>query len=116
MGIICVKGIRTYSYHGCLAEEAVIGANYVVDVKIKSDFTKSVKTDELADTVDYCLVHEIVKREMSVRSKLIEHVAQRIATALKKEIRAIEKVRVRVTKIAAPLNGDVDSVSVTTEC
>ena len=112
-GIINIKNIRLYAYHGCLKEESIIGSNYIVDVKIYTDFSLAAKKDELSRTVDYCQVFEIVKREMKIRSKLIEHAADRIANALKKEIPKIEKVIVRLTKIAPPVNGDLGSVSVT---
>ncbi len=112
MGIITLHNIRTYSYHGCLEEEAVIGGNYSVDVKIKTDFRKAEASDKLNDTIDYCQVYDIVKREMMIRSKLIEHVGRRIVVALKNEIKSIQNVKVRIKKIAPPMNGDVEAVSV----
>jgi dihydroneopterin aldolase len=60
MGTIKLKNIRTYSFHGCLAEEAKIGSDYRVDLEIKSDLRKSSVTDELNDTVDYVLLNKIV--------------------------------------------------------
>ena len=57
MGIIKLTNIRTYSYHGCLAEEAAIGADYRVDLEIKTDVRKSSMTDELEDTVDYVFLN-----------------------------------------------------------
>ncbi len=111
-GVIIVRNIRLYAYHGCLDEEAIIGGNYIVDVKIYTDYSAAARTDDLSKTVNYCEVFEIVKREMGIRSRLIEHAAGRIARALKKEIRGIEKVSLRLTKISPPLNGNVGSVSV----
>ena len=35
MGLIKVEGIKTYSYHGHLPEEAVLGGNFIVNVKTK---------------------------------------------------------------------------------
>ena len=55
--IIEITGIKLYSYHGCLKEEAIIGGNYIVDVFIKTDFTKASKTDNLDQTIDYVLVN-----------------------------------------------------------
>ena len=112
MGTINVNCIKLYAFHGCLEEEAIIGGNYIVDVKIETDFSVAEKTDELSKTVDYVEVFRIVKEQMAIRSKLIEHVAGRIADALTKQIPAIEKSEVTVTKINPPLNGDVSSVSV----
>jgi dihydroneopterin aldolase len=111
-GIITINNIRLYAFHGCLEEEAIIGGNYIVDVKIYTDFSVAAKNDDLSGTVDYCEVFEIVKREMKIRSRLIEHAAHRISLALKKEIRGIDKVKIRLTKIAPPVNGNVGSVSV----
>jgi len=107
---IFLKNIRSYAYHGCLAEEARIGGNYRVDVRLDFDSGKSERTDDLKDTVDYCQVYDIVQREMDIRSKLIEHVGARIADALLKEIALLDATTVRVTKIAPPMNGDVQEV------
>ena len=111
-GIISVNDIHLFAYHGCLPEEATIGGNYIVDLKIFTDYSNASMNDDLTETVDYCTVYEIVKREMAIRSKLIEHAARRIAEALKKEINRIDKVEVVLTKIAPPVNGAVGSVSV----
>ena len=38
---ITIEGIKLYAYHGCLDEEAKIGANYIVDVYMVTDFTEA---------------------------------------------------------------------------
>ena len=113
--IIHLNSIRFYAYHGCLPEETKIGGNYSVDVTIETDFSEAAKTDNLNLTVDYCDVFEIVKKEMAIPSKLIEHVGRRIALSLLNSIPLIDAVKVCVTKIAPPMNGDVESVSITIE-
>jgi dihydroneopterin aldolase len=113
VGTIHVKGIKLYAFHGCLEEEAVIGGNYIVDVKIETDFSRAQVTDELSKTVDYVDVYAIVKEQMSVRCRLIEHAAALIAGGLIKQLPAIERTEVTVTKINPPMNGDVAEVSVT---
>ena len=45
MGIIKVKNIKLYAFHGCLDEEAAIGSPYRIDVSVKADLKKSAKTD-----------------------------------------------------------------------
>jgi len=113
MGVINVNGIKLYAFHGCLEEESVIGANYVVDVRIETNFSEAQQTDDLSKTVDYVVVYNIVKSEMAIRSKLLEHVAGRIADALIRQISEIAKADVTVTKLNPPMNGDVKEVSVT---
>jgi len=115
MGKISVSGIRLYAYHGCLPEEGTVGGEYLVDVLIDTDFSKAAASDELVDTVDYCVVYDCVKTEMAIRSKLVEHVAQRIIFSLRKKYPAVKTFSVTVKKIVPPINGIVDFVSVTVE-
>ena len=112
MGIINVNGIKIYAFHGCLEEEAIIGGQYVVDVKIETDFSEAEISDDLTKTVYYVTVYNIVKAQMSIRSTLNEHAAGNIARALIKQIPAIQHVEVKVTKINPPMNGEVKEVSV----
>ena len=110
--VIAVRDINLYAFHGCLEEEGRIGGNYTVHVALNVDISGVLQNDELSSTADYCLVYEIVKREMAIRSKLIEHVAMRILDALIKEIRGVEQAEVEVIKHCPPVGGDVGKVSV----
>lgn len=110
-----VNGIKLYAFHGCLNEEGKVGGHYRVDVKITTDFTQAANTDDLSKTVDYVIVNRIVEEEMLIRSKLIEHVGQRIVNRLKSEIQQIEHLVVKIIKIAPPINGDVDNVAIIIE-
>lgn len=109
---INIEGIKLYGYHGCLDEEAKIGGNYVVDVYMITDFSKAAKTDDLSHTIDYCAIYEISKKEMAVRSKLIEQVCERIYEAIMTNFKTIKHLHVKVTKLLPPINGDVEKVSV----
>ncbi len=115
MGTIKLQNIRTFSYHGCLTEEAKIGSDYRVDLEIKSDLRKSAQTDELADTVDYVVLNRIVVEEMAIRSKLLEHVAQRIIQRVFNEIPAVSRILLAVSKLNPPIGGDVEAVTIEME-
>ena len=109
---ILVEGIKLYAYHGCLEEEAVIGGEYIVEIVLETDFTEAAQTDNLSKTIDYVTIYTIVRTQMEIRSKLIEHVAQRILDAIQKEFPALKKTEVKVTKLNPPMNGHVERVSV----
>ena len=115
MGIIKLKNIRTFSYHGCLVEEGKIGSDYSVDLEIKTDMRKSMETDELEDTVDYVHLNKIVEEEMAIRSKLLEHVAHRIVQRVFKGIASVSRIIVSVSKINPPIGGDVEAVTIQIE-
>ena len=110
-----VNGIKIYAFHGCLEEEAKIGGNYLVDVMLNTNFFNAAENDDLTQTINYVDINKIVCEEMSIRSKLIEHVGQRIIKRIKKEIKNITYLRIKVTKICPPINGDVDSVAIIIE-
>ncbi|MFN5182200.1 MAG: dihydroneopterin aldolase [Bacteroidota bacterium] len=112
MSKINIEGIRLYAYHGCLDEESRIGQEYRVDVFFDFDFEKAAISDKLNETIDYCIVYEIVKAQMQVRSKLIEHVAKRIKDELIRNFPQSKEIRVKVTKFNPPINGYVEQVSV----
>jgi dihydroneopterin aldolase len=110
--VIEVNGIQCYAFHGCMPEEKKTGGKYLVDVIAHFNFEKAADTDNLSDTIDYCVIYNIVQKEMQIPTKLIETVAKRIAVGCKKEYPKIEKIIVKVTKLSPPINGLVENVSV----
>lgn len=112
MGKIRLKDIRLFAYHGCLEEEGIIGSDYLVNLTIHADLNKASRTDLLKDTVDYVNLKNIVKREMDIRSKLLEHVAQRIIDTILEELPDVLKIKVSIAKKNPPIGGDVSEVRV----
>lgn len=115
MGTIKLQNIRTFSFHGCLKEEALIGSDYRVDLEVKTDLRKSSLSDELKDTVDYVLLNRIVVEEMAIRSNLLEHVVERILFRIFKEVPAISRILLAVSKLNPPIGGDVEAVTIEIE-
>lgn len=113
--LVIVKGIQVYAYHGCNDEEAVLGSKYVVDVEIETNFEIAAETDDLTKTIDYVTVREIVAEEMSVRSKLIEHVGNRIIKRIKTSFNDVFNAKVTVHKVNPPIGGVVEEVAVILE-
>ena len=115
MGRIYLKNIRLYAFHGCMYEEEKIGSDYVVNLVIDANLNLSSQSDNLKDTVDYVSLHAIVKEEMSIRSKLLEKVADRILKRIFKDHRQVILAKVKVAKINPPIGGNVDEVAVERE-
>jgi len=113
--IIEVTGIELYAYHGCMEEESVLGGKYIVDVELTTDFSKSAETDELIDTIDYVQIRNIIVAEMAIRSKLIEHVGNRIVKQFKANFAALISAKVKVRKLNPPIQGTVKEVAIIIE-
>ena len=107
-----VENLKIFANHGCMAEESIIGSYYVVNISAVCTLSKTVFDDEISATVNYVDLASIAKREMSVRSKLLEIVVKRIITSCFKEIPLLEEISVCVSKLNPPINADVESVSV----
>ena len=79
---ILIEGMEFFAYHGFYPEENRIGCKYSVDLRLTLPLDEPGATDNLAHTVNYEEVYTLVRKEMEIQSKLIEHVAQRIISAL----------------------------------
>lgn len=115
MSYIDIENMEFYAYHGCFAEERAIGTRFRVNLRIEVDTTQAQQSDCINDTVNYLSVYQLVKRQMSIPSKLLEHVAERIASNLLSEFSPIQHVWVKVTKCHPPLGGQMEGVSLTIE-
>ena len=107
-----VENLKIFANHGCMVEESIIGSDYVVNISAVCTLPKTAFDDEIGATVNYVDLASIAKREMGVRSKLLEVVVKRIITSCFKEIPLLEEISVCVSKLNPPINADVESVSV----
>ena len=113
MSLITIKGMEFFAYHGCFKEEQIIGTKFFVDLYIEANTSEAEETDKLSKTINYQTVYLLVKKEMEIKSKLLEHVGRRILKAVKKEFPNINSVKVKISKMNPPLGGKINSVSLT---
>jgi len=113
MTTIALNGMEFHAYHGCFKEEQIIGNNFIVDLYLVTDTSKAEISDELRDTVDYSRIYNLVKTEMEITSKLLEHVARRILNVILKAYPQATFAQLRVSKMNPPVGGKVESVAVT---
>lgn len=113
MDSIHINGIRCYSYHGCIEEEAKSGGYFLVDIEVQGNWRKASASDQLDDAIDYVTLSTIAIEEMSKRAALVETVAYRIADRIQERYSAAEGVQVSITKERAPIEKDVASITVT---
>ena len=107
-----LRKMTFYAYHGVSPQETQVGNTFVVDLLLTASLEKAVYSDDLNDTINYAEVYEMVRNEMRVPSKLLEHVAGRILTALKRRFPQLSEVEVVVSKMNPPFGGDVQSASI----
>ena len=113
---ILLKEIRCYAYHGVAPQENLIGNEYIIDLKLKVDISKAEQTDEVADTVNYAEVHQVIMAVMAVPSKLLEHVGGRIIEKLFQQFPALEEIELHLSKRNPPMGADVESAGIELHC
>ena len=110
---VVLENLRFHAYHGVLPQERLTGNDYLVDVRIKYDFSKALESDDVEDTINYAEVFGIVSREMGVPSKLIEYVAGRIARGIFSRYPSVEEVFLKILKQNPPMGADCKGAGVT---
>ena len=111
-GTVKVENLKIFAYHGCMAEEEVIGSDYIVNIKADCILSKKAFADDITETVNYVDLARIAEREMAVRSNLLESVAKRITSSCMKEVPLINDIFVSISKVCPPINADVETVTV----
>ena len=88
----------------------MIGGEYLVNAIVEIDTSRAEQNDLLESTVDYVSVYNVLKKEMSVPSKLLEVVLERIIEGIKKIDDNIDSIDVSIKKLKPTIGGNVDSV------
>jgi dihydroneopterin aldolase len=112
MSTISLNNMMFYSHHGCFEAERVVGTRFCVHLSFDVDTVKAEHSDDIADTVSYFDVYQIVKTEMQIPSNLLEHVARRIIDAIQQHVPKVSNICVSVEKLNPPLGGEIGSASV----
>jgi dihydroneopterin aldolase len=109
---IRMEGMKFYAFHGVLPQENLVGTNYYIDLRLKTDFSRAAETDELEGTVNYADIHSAVKEEMQITSQLLEHVCQRIALRIFHDFPTIETIDISLFKENPPMGACAQRVGV----
>lgn len=111
---IDLKGCAFFAYHGVLPEEERLGQRFLIDVRLTVEDRGALAEDRLDESVHYGEAFgEIEKVVTQTRRRLIETLANDIATALCARWPTIRHAVVTVHKPSAPIAGILDDVAVT---
>ncbi|KQO78345.1 dihydroneopterin aldolase [Methylobacterium sp. Leaf88] len=110
---ILVDRIAVFAFHGLLPEEARLGQRFYVSLDVRLDLGAAGRSDDVARTVSYADLTEIVTRIATQRRfALIEALAEAIAGEILDRHPPITEIRVRVDKPSAPVPAVIDGVAI----
>lgn len=111
--MVRLNNMEFYAYHGCLERERRDGNRFRVDFAYDYDMRKAAQSDDLREAIDYGVIYELIRGEMERPANLLEHLASRILNTVTSHFPRIERAEVTVTKYNPPLEGKIESTSVT---
>jgi len=102
-----------YGYHGVFPEENKLGQVFIVDLIVELDLKNAGQTDDLNHTINYAQLYEVCQKIVEGRSyKLIEAVAEKIASEVLQSFSSVSSCTVKVIKPNPPIKGHYESVAV----
>jgi dihydroneopterin aldolase len=109
---ICLHEVRFYAFHGVMPQERSVGGEFLVSVKVGYPLEKAMSSDDVADTLNYAALYELVKKEMMQPSSLLEHVMGRIVEAIEKVFPEVTSGEVKIKKVNPPMGSDSNGAEV----
>ena len=111
-GYIRLKGVRIHAFHGVMPQERMVGADFIIVLRVGYPLETATASDDVSDTLDYAQLYQLLRREMAIPSSLLEHVAGRIATAIEKTFPQVTSIDLELTKLNPPMGADCKGASV----
>ena len=109
---IHLRKVRFHAFHGVMPQEQLVGADFLLDLRVGYPLGQAMQSDEVGDTLDYASLYAMVAREMQQPSKLLEHVAGRIAEAISKAFPQVTSIDLELTKLNPPMGADGEGAGV----
>lgn len=103
---IYLRDMRFHAYHGVMEQERMVGADFVVSLRVGYDLAKAMRSDDVADTLNYADLYDIVLKEMGTPSRLLEHLAGRIVDAVSAKWLGVNSIDLEITKVNPPFGSD----------
>ncbi|NKE10342.1 dihydroneopterin aldolase [Kocuria subflava] len=111
---ITLTGVSGYGFHGVLDGEKSVGQQFSVDAVLTVDLRAAGATDNLAHTVHYGEVAELIHAQITGEPvELIETLADRTARLVLERYPLVQRVELTVNKPQAPITVPFANVAVT---
>jgi len=115
MARISLLGMEFHAFHGVYPEEKLIGGTFVLDVTIDADIEDAGDEDDIAQTINYEVIHQICKGVMNNPMDLLETVIQNLKDELQNHFTEMDGLVIRLSKMNPPLSGQVASATIEEE-
>ncbi|MDR0797571.1 MAG: 2-amino-4-hydroxy-6-hydroxymethyldihydropteridine diphosphokinase [Nitrososphaerota archaeon] len=116
MDKILINGLQAWGKHGVFDFEQNHSQPFTVDIELWADLLESFTSDDLQNTINYADIYNIVKSVIETQSfQLIERLTYVLLEKIFLYDKRIQKIKIRVMKNKAPLDGQVNYVGIELE-
>ncbi len=112
---IVLSRMEFHALHGCYELERKVGNRFTADLELTVELGDIAASDDVNKAVSYLTVYEVVREQMRITQHTIERVAMNIIDAVYAAFPQVRHIRCTVAKLAPPLGGKVEKVSVVLE-
>ncbi len=105
---VIIEGLRCFAHVGVPEAERRYRQRLLLDITLELPLARAGKRDDMRATVDYAAAVALAKRLTEERPyKLVEAIAERLATALLRAFPTVSSVSIRLRKFSIPQAGSV---------
>lgn len=102
---VFVRGLEFEASHGVTDAEQALRRRFRVDLELSADLSRSAVTDDLADTIDYWWLSQVIVEKGQERPhRLLESVADSMVRAIQDRYPS-SRVSLTLEKLAPPCPG-----------
>ena len=109
---ITLRQVRFHAFHSVTRHFPLFLADFLLDLRVGYPLQQAMQSDEVADTLNYATLYDLVAREMQQPSKLLEHVAGRMVEAISQTFPQVISIDLELTKLNPPMGADCEGASV----
>lgn len=109
---IFIERLRLYAFHGVMPQERRVGGWFLISLRVHYNISAAMQSDSVDDTLNYAELCQVVKWEMAVPSRLLEHAAGRVAEAVFAAFPAATSLDLKLTKENPPMGADCEGAGV----
>lgn len=111
---ISLENVRLFGHHGIYEHETRDGNEFQVDLSVTypGGGDETANTDSLEYSISYVRLFEIVREEIESTKKLLETVAYKIVTAIRKFFPSVISIQCKITKLHPPISSFQGNASV----
>lgn len=108
---VSLQNFIVKGFHGLFPEERKTGNDFEIHLSVQYEPETELVT-EIAETINYATLAELVKARMKEPADLLETVAMQITADIHEQFPQVKNVDVSISKLHPPITGFVGKVGV----